>query len=194
MKSIRHNVRKSVCVYCGSSTGTDRQYTLAAKELGRSLANGGFQLVYGGSSVGLMGCLADAALEARGRVIGVRPNWLFQNEPPHAGLSELHEVSSMHDRKHLMFDLSDAFVVLPGGLGTLEELFEVLSWAQLGIHNKPIIAVDVDGFWMPLFNLILQAERSGFIGSREAHLLGRVATSAAAVAMLAEVFREESGT
>jgi uncharacterized protein (TIGR00730 family) len=162
----------------------------AAKELGRSLARNGFQLVYGGSSVGSMGCLADAALEARGQVIGVRPNWLFPNEPPHTGLTKLHEVDSLHERKNLMVDLSDAFLVLPGGLGTIDELFEVLSWAQLGIHNKPVMAIDIDGFWTPLFNLILQAKRVGFIGAREAGLLGRVTTPAEAVAKLASIFPE----
>ena len=162
----------------------------AARELGKALALGGFQLIYGGSSVGLMGSLADAALEVRGRVIGIRPNWLFKNEHPHSEFTELHEVSSMHERKRLMFELSDAFVVLPGGLGTLDELFEVVSWAQLGIHNKPIIAVDVDGFWKPLFDLLSQAERAGFIGPREADLIIRVSTSNEAAVILAEMFPE----
>lgn len=185
---MKQDLRGAVCVYCGSSDGVDPKYLNAAKELGRSLAREGFQLVYGGSSVGLMGCLADAALEAGGRAIGIRPNWLFKNEPPHIGLTELHEVGSMHERKHLMFDLSDAFVVLPGGLGTLDELFEVVSWAQLGLHTKPIIAVDIDRFWAPLFEMILQAQRSGFIASRDACLIKRVAAPAEAVGMLARMF------
>jgi uncharacterized protein (TIGR00730 family) len=179
---------RSVCVFCGSSVGNDAKFANAAKELGRSLAIAGYQVVCGGSSIGLMRCIADAALEIGGRVIGVRPNWLFEGEPPHAGLTKLHEVSSLHQRKQLMFDLSDAFVVLPGGLGTVDELFEVLSWSHLGLHNKPIIAVDIDGFWNPIFDLIRQAERSGFIRARDASLLRRVFTSADAVAMLTDIF------
>jgi uncharacterized protein (TIGR00730 family) len=187
---VKHGVRAAVCVYCGSSAGADPVYADAARELGRSLACEGFQLVYGGSSVGLMRCLADAALDAGGRVIGVRPNWLFKDEPPHSELSELHEVGSMHERKQLMFSLSDAFVILPGGLGTLDEFFEIVSWAQLGIHNKPIIAVDVHGFWAPLFDLISQAERSGFIARHDAGLIKRVGNCAEAMTMLTKTFSE----
>lgn len=183
---MNDNYKLSVCVYCGSSLGCNPEYMNAAKELGRRLASQGFQLVYGGSSVGLMGCLANAALGAGGRVIGVRPNWLFQNEPPHTGLTELREVGSMHERKHLMFELSDAFVVLPGGLGTFDELLEITSWAQLGIHKKPIIAIDIDGFWRPLFDLIQQGQRAGFISAREGHLIRRVRTPAEAMAVLSE--------
>ena len=190
---MSYSVKASVCVYCGSSDGADPAYRNAATELGHSLASNGFQLVYGGSSVGLMGSLADAALQAGGRVIGVRPNWLFKDEPPHTGLTELHEASSMHERKRLMVELSDAFVVLPGGLGTFDELLEIVCWAQLGLHHKPILAVDVDGFWTPLFELILRGERSGFITSREVGLLGRVDTPAEAVALLTGVFRKQVG-
>jgi uncharacterized protein (TIGR00730 family) len=184
------NMPKSVCVFCGSSLGNDASFVHAARELGQSLARDGYQLVYGGSSVGLMGRLADAALGAGGRVIGVRPNWLFRREPPHAGLTRLYEVESMHERKQLMLDLSDAFVALPGGLGTFDELFEVASWAQLSLHNKPVIVVDINGFWTPLFDLIRHAERTGFVGPSEAGLIRRVATSAGAVAMLAGICAE----
>jgi uncharacterized protein (TIGR00730 family) len=191
---VSNSLRTAVCVYCGSSDGANPVYRNAAKELGRSLASNGFELVYGGSSVGLMGSLADAALQAGGRVIGVRPNWLFKDEPSHTGLTELHEVSSMHERKRLMVELSDAFVVLPGGFGTFDELLEIVSWAQLGLHHKPILAVDVDGFWTPLFELIQRGERSGFITPREVALLGRVATPAEAVALLTGIFRKQVGS
>ena len=182
------SAKASVCVYCGSSLGNHPRYLKAAREMGQSLARSGLRLVYGGSSVGLMGSLADAALDSGGEVIGVRPNWLFKGEPPHSRLTALHEVSSLHERKHMMFDLADAFVVLPGGLGTLDEMFEIVSWAQLGLHKKPIIAVDIEGFWAPLFDLISQAERAGFIGSREARLIEHASTPAEAVAVLAEKF------
>jgi uncharacterized protein (TIGR00730 family) len=178
---------KSICVFCGSSAGVDPRFMNAAKNLGRALAGEGYGLVYGGSSVGLMASLADAAIEAGGRVVGVRPNWLFPGEPPHAGLSEMHEVSSLHQRKSLMFDLADAFVILPGGLGTFDELFEVLSWSHLGLHSKPIIAVDIAGFWTPIFDLIRQASSLGFIAANDSALLRRVTTPEEAVTTLTKL-------
>ena len=178
---------KSICVFCGSSSGNDPRFVEAAKELGRLLARNGHRLIYGGSSVGLMASLADAAIEAGGRVVGVRPNWLFPTEPPHAGLAEMHEVGSLQQRKEMMFGLADAFVVLPGGLGTFDELFEVLSQSHLGLHSKPIIAVDIGGFWTPVFDLIRQASDLGFIGKRDAALLCRVTTPGEAVTVLLEI-------
>jgi uncharacterized protein (TIGR00730 family) len=125
-------------------------YRDAARELGALIASLGIDLVYGGGRVGLMGELADAALAKDGRVVGVIPVGLFSREVGHTGLSELHEVASMHERKQLMYDLADGFIALPGGLGTLEELAEVATWSQLGLHRKPVVLLDVDGFWQPL--------------------------------------------
>ena len=140
---------RTVCVFCGSSTPPDPRYRDAARALGMLLAERGVGLVYGGGSVGLMGELADAALASGGRVTGVIPVGLFSREIGHTGLTELREVGSMHERKQLMYDLSDAFIALPGGLGTLEELAEVATWSQLGLHRKPIVLLDVDAFWEP---------------------------------------------
>jgi uncharacterized protein (TIGR00730 family) len=141
---------RAVCVFCGSSTPSDPVYRDAARELGALIASLGIDLVYGGGRVGLMGELADAALAKDGRVVGVIPVGLFSREVGHTGLSELHEVASMHERKQLMYDLADGFIALPGGLGTLEELAEVATWSQLGLHRKPVVLLDVDGFWQPL--------------------------------------------
>lgn len=153
----------SVCVYCGSSAGTDVRYREAARRLGGLLAAAGVRLVYGGGAVGLMGELADAVLGAGGEVVGVLPRGLFSREVAHGGLTELHEVATMHERKQLMFELSDAFVALPGGLGTLEELAEITTWAQLGIHRRPIAVVDVAGYWQPLRRLFERATHDGFL-------------------------------
>ncbi len=139
-----------LCVFCGSSSGDAPAYTAAARALGTALARRGIGLVYGGASVGLMGAVADAALEAGGDVIGVMPEALAKKELAHAGLTELRIVASMHERKALMAELSDGFIALPGGLGTLEELFEVWTWAQLGYHAKPCALLNVAGFYDPL--------------------------------------------
>ena len=164
----------SVCVYCGSSTGTDPRHLVTAAELGRLLARSGVQLVYGGASVGVMGVLADAVLAEGGRAIGVLPRGLFRREVAHPGLTELHEVESMHERKQLMFDLADAFVALPGGLGTLEELAEVTTWAQLGIHHKPIAVLDVAGFWRPLLDFLDSLVVEGFLPETSRQLILQV--------------------
>lgn len=140
----------SLCVYCGSSLGTDPRLAAAADDLGRRIADTGLRLIYGGGAVGLMGVVADAVLAGGGEVIGVIPRGLFSREVGHRGLTHLYEVGSMHERKQLMFELADAFVALPGGFGTLEELAEVTTWAQLGMHHKPIVLLDLDGFWQPL--------------------------------------------
>ena len=152
---------QAVCVFCGSSAPADPRYQEAARALGALIARRGIDLVYGGGSVGLMGELADAALDAGGRVIGVIPAGLFAREINHTGLTELHEVASIHERKQLMYDLSDAFIALPGGLGTLEELAEVATWSQLGLHSKPVVLLDVGGFWEPL---IAQLDRMVDVG------------------------------
>ncbi len=165
-----------VCVFCGSSPGRSPSHLQAATAFGQALSTRGLALVYGGGGVGLMGALADAVLAAGGEAIGVIPQGLLEREVGHRGLSELHVVDSMHTRKRTMAELSDAFVALPGGLGTLEELFEVLTWAQLGIHAKPCGLLDVGGFYAPLLAVLDHMEREQFI-RREHRALLRVETS-----------------
>lgn len=162
-------VLRRVCVFAGSSAGSDPAYTEAARDLGATLTERGLGIVYGGAKVGLMGTLADVALEAGGEVIGVIPAGLGRREIAHPGLSDLHVVSTMHERKALMAELGDAFVALPGGLGTLDELLEATTWTQLGIHRKPVGLLDVKGYWAPLRALVDHAAEHGFVsyGSRE---------------------------
>jgi uncharacterized protein (TIGR00730 family) len=153
---------KRVCVYCGSSGRVDEVYRAAATRLGVILAKAGIDLVYGGGRIGLMGLLADAALASGGHVTGIIPAHLHDKEVGHNGLSELVVVASMHERKRRMFELADAFVVLPGGLGTLDETLEIITWKQLSLHDKPVVLVDVAGYWMPLIELIDHIVASGF--------------------------------
>jgi hypothetical protein len=155
------NVR-AVCVYCGSSGAVAPAYRAAASELGSRLALAGIEIVFGGGRVGLMGLLADAALAAGGRVTGIIPDRLRAAELAHAGLSELVVVGSMHERKQQMAERADAFAVLPGGIGTLDEMFEMLSWKQLKLHQKPIFLVDVGGYWAPLRALLGHIVEHGF--------------------------------
>ena len=162
---------ETVCVFCGSRAGSRPSYVEAAKLMGKEIARQGLGLVYGGGRVGLMGALADAALEEGGEVVGVIPKALVARESAHRGLTELHVVGSMHERKGLMADLSDGFVALPGGYGTLEEFCEVLSWAQLGIHEKPFGLLDVEGFWKPLNTLLDKAVAEGFVHSNHRSLV-----------------------
>lgn len=152
----------SVCVYCGSSSRVADIHKQAAHALGDGLARRGIRLVYGGGRVGLMGIVADAALAAGGEVVGIIPEHIQSAEVEHTGLTELHVVDSMHTRKRMMVERSDAFVVLPGGLGTLDETFEILTWKQLGLHDKPIVIADVDGYWRPLLGLIDHMIAEGF--------------------------------
>ena len=165
-----HDIRR-LCVFCGSSTGSDPNHLAAALELGTTLAERGVGVVYGGGAVGLMGAMADACLAAGGEVVGVIPTGLFRKEIGHPGLTELIEVASMHDRKALMYDRADAFVALPGGLGTLEELAEVLTWNQLGILAKPVGLLDIGGFWQPLVQWLTEAVEAGFVRPRHAGAL-----------------------
>jgi uncharacterized protein (TIGR00730 family) len=158
---------RRLCVFCGSSAGREPGYRHLAESLGRALAERGIGIVYGGASVGLMGMLADAALAAGGEVIGVIPQALIEREIGHRGLTELRIVESMHERKALMAELADGFVALPGGIGTLEELFEVWTWAQLGLHAKPCALLDTDGFYAPLIAFLDHQVKAGFV--REAH-------------------------
>lgn len=154
---------KNICVFCGSSMGVRPAYKLAAQAMGETLARRGLGLVYGGGNVGLMGTVADAALAAGGEVIGVIPDFMIAKEIAHAGLTELHVVSSMHERKALMAELSDGFVALPGGYGTLEEFCEILTWAQLGLHQKPQGLLNVEGYYDPLLRLFDQAVTEQFL-------------------------------
>lgn len=154
---------QSVCVYCGSSARASEIYFNAARLTGRVLAERGHTLVYGGAHIGLMGALADTALELNGRVVGVIPQSLVDKEVAHKGLTEQHVVESMHVRKALMNELSDAFLALPGGFGTLDELFETLTWAQLKFHSKPVGLLNIDGYFDGLLTFARRAVDQGFI-------------------------------
>ena len=159
-----HNVPhlRSLCVFCGSSFGDDPKWQQAARQLGSGLAEAGITLVYGGSHSGLMGQVAETALIGGGRVEGVIPRHLLPNEDPFDEITELTIVEDMHTRKRLMFDKADAFCVLPGGLGTLDETFEILTWKQLGLHDKPVLLVNLDGYWQPWLDLLDKIVAQGF--------------------------------
>jgi uncharacterized protein (TIGR00730 family) len=172
-------------VFCGSSAPPDVRYREAAEALGALLARDGIGLVYGAGSTGLMGDLADAALANGGRVTGVIPAGLFSRESGHTGLTELHEVGSMHERKRLMYDLSDAFIALPGGLGTLEELAEVATWSQLGLHSKPVVLLDVDAFWEPLIAQLDRMVATGLLKQSNRELIQRASSAEEALDVLA---------
>lgn len=158
---------KNLCVFCGSSTGVRPDYAAAAKATGRLLAERGIGVVFGGGSVGMMGAVADAALEMKGEVIGVIPHALAAREVDHTGLTALHKVDTMHERKALMAELADGFIALPGGLGTLEELMEVWTWVQLGIHRSPVGLLNVAGYFDGLLTFADHAVSEGFV--RPAH-------------------------
>ena len=176
---------RAVCVFCGSSAPADPRYRDAARDLGALIARRKVTLVYGGGSTGLMGELADAALAQGGRVNGVIPAGLFAREAGHTGLTELREVTSMHERKKLMYDLSDAFVALPGGLGTLEELAEVATWSQLGLHSKPVVLLNVGGFWDPLLAQLDLMARTGLLAPTGRDLIRRARSAEQALSVLA---------
>jgi uncharacterized protein (TIGR00730 family) len=180
------NIR-SLCVYCGSSGAVAAQYRNAANELGAELARAGIALVYGGGRVGLMGLLADAALAAEGKVTGIIPSHLRDAEVAHRGVTELVVVDSMHERKRLMAERADAFAILPGGIGTLDEMFEIVSWKQLRLHDKPILLVDIGGYWAPLLALLDHIVDAGFAGVQTRGLLQVVPGIAALMAALSEV-------
>lgn len=147
-------VIKSVCVYCGSSSRVDQVYKDAAVALGKALAANGWDLVYGGGRVGLMGLVADSALQSGSKVVGIIPQHIQAREIEHTDLTELHIVDSMHIRKQMMVDRGDAFVILAGGLGTLDEFFEILTWKQLGLHDKPVVMVNINGYWTKMIEAI----------------------------------------
>jgi uncharacterized protein (TIGR00730 family) len=176
---------RTVCVFCGSSAPPDGRYAAAARELGTLVASSGHSLVYGGGRSGLMGHIADAALAAGGEVTGVIPVGLFSREIPHTGLTALHEVGTMHERKQLMYDLSDGFIALPGGLGTLEELAEVSTWSQLGLHAKPLVLLDVDSFWDPLTAQLDRMVEVGLLQPANRALVQHAGTAERALEILA---------
>jgi uncharacterized protein (TIGR00730 family) len=159
----------AVCVYCGSSPGASPAYAQATEQLARALVAHGLRVVYGGAAVGLMGLLADTAMGAGGEVVGVMPQQLVDREIAHRGLTDLHVVRNMHERKALMAELSDGFVALPGGIGTLEELIEVYTWAQLGLHDKPLAVINTNGYYDGLAAFLDHALHEGFLppASRE---------------------------
>lgn len=153
---------KRICVYCGASGNVDESYRAAAIRMGSVLAENGIGLVYGGGRVGLMGLMADAALAYGGEVIGIIPGHLHEREVGHTGLTQLLVVGNMHERKQAMFEKSDAFAILPGGFGTLEEALECITWRQLGLHDKPIFLIDIQEYWVPLLRLFEHVIDSGF--------------------------------
>ncbi|CAN7386269.1 TIGR00730 family Rossman fold protein [Mesorhizobium caraganae] len=160
------NTIRSVCVYCGSSPGRDEIYAKAGHLLGRSLAKSGLRLVYGGGTKGIMGAVAEGALKAGGKVTGIIPRFLINKEATETALDRLDELlitDNMHERKHKMFEKSDAFVALPGGIGTVEEIVEVMTWGQLGHHRKPIVFANIKGFWNPMLALLDHMSSEGFI-------------------------------
>lgn len=156
------NIR-SVCVYCGSAGTVAQGYKDAAHQLGTALAAEGLRLVYGGGRVGLMGIVADAALAGGGEVVGIIPEHIQRFEVDHSGLTELHVVDTMHVRKAMMAEQADAFIILPGGIGTLDEAFEIITWRQLELHDKPVVICNVDGFWDPLIALLDHLQATGFM-------------------------------
>lgn len=165
---------KKLCVFCGSSSGNGDSYMNGAKKLGKTMVEHGYSLVYGGASVGTMGAIADSVLQAGGDVIGVIPQAISDMEVAHSGLTRLEVVDNMHQRKSRMMTLSDGFIAMPGGLGTLEEIFEALTWLQLGFHSKPCGLLDADEFYQKLDAFLRHAEQEGFIKSvhRENLLIG----------------------
>jgi uncharacterized protein (TIGR00730 family) len=165
INSMNQDTIKTICVYCGSGEGAKPVYAAAARLLGRSMAEQGIALVYGGASVGLMGEIARAVLEAGGYVTGIQPANLPAHEVPLASVQEFIEVRTLHERKMLMFERADAFVALPGGVGTLEELVEQMTWVQLGHHRKPVLIANIDDYWNPLLRLFDQMRELGFISA-----------------------------
>ncbi|SFK10603.1 hypothetical protein SAMN04487936_107127 [Halobacillus dabanensis] len=162
---------KRICVFAGSSTGNDPIFTEKTRELGKTFAEKGIELVYGGAKSGLMGVVADAVLNHGGKVTGVMPTGLFEREIVHSRLTHLIEVKTMHERKAKMSELSDGFIALPGGFGTFEELFETVSWAQIGIHTKPLALYNISDYYTPLVQLVEHSIRAGFVQKENRNLI-----------------------
>jgi uncharacterized protein (TIGR00730 family) len=180
----------SLCVYCGSRVGASPGYAAAAQQVGRLIGERGWQLVYGGGNAGLMGVVANAALAAGARVVGVIPHSLMDRELGHAGLSELHVVDTMHQRKQMMAERADAFLALPGGIGTFEELFEVWTWRQLGYHDKPLGLLNVDGYYDALLSFLDQSTAQGFVQAAQRVLLEASNDPAGLLSRLADLSRQ----
>ena len=183
---------KSICVYCGSSDNGPAAHRELARDLGRQMVAKGIQLVYGGGRVGVMGAVANAVLDAGGTVTGVIPDFLMQREHGHHDVTKLEVVANMHERKARMAELSDAFIVLPGGLGTLEELFEIMTWRQLGLHNKPIMVINPDGHWDHLKGLIDDLVAAGYARPENTGLVRFAADPAEALSALETQFPGET--
>ena len=162
---------RSICVYCGSSPGADPQFRAAAYATGQALAQRGIRVIYGGGNIGLMGAVADGAIAAGGEVIGVIPHHLADKELAHEGATQMFRVTTMHERKAMMADLADGFIALPGGIGTLEELFETLTWLQLGLHHKPVALLEIAGFWAPLLQFLEGMTQHRFLKPEHRDLL-----------------------
>lgn len=175
---------KRIAVYCGAKTGLNPAYTFEANRLGTLLATNSIELVYGGGHVGLMGAVSDAVLAAGGKAIGIIPTKLVEMEQAHQKIQDLRVVSTMHERKALMADLADGFISLPGGFGTLEELFEVLTWSQIGYHKKPVVLINMNGFYDSLLKFIDHSIREGFILPEYTNLLQVVQSAEEAVDLL----------
>ena len=167
---------KSMCVFCGASVGNDPAFAEASHELGAMMAERGIRLIFGGGHVGMMGLVADAVLGAGGEAVGVIPEHLVEREVGHDRLTALHVVGTMHSRKQKMFELSDAFAVLPGGIGTLDETFEILTWRQLGLHGKPIVLLSVAGYWRPFEELVGAIVKAEFAPTAAAELFAVAAS------------------
>ena len=181
---------RTVCVYCGSSANVSEVYRHAATRLGGLLAENQLKLVYGGGKSGLMGLVAEGVMSNGGEAYGVIPHHIANREISHTGLTELHLVDTMHERKQMMVDLADAFVILPGGLGTLDEFFEIMTWRQLALHDKPIVIVNVEGYWSPLLTLIDRLIDQGFARENDRQMLQVVDTVEEVPAALATAPRE----
>jgi uncharacterized protein (TIGR00730 family) len=182
-------MERYVCVFCGASPGNDASYADVARDAARAIVRAGYGVVYGGGRIGLMGVVADAALEAGGNVIGVIPQALASSEIAHAGVTRLHVVESMHERKALMAELSDAFVALPGGYGTMDEFCEILTWRQLGIHDKPIGLLNAAGFYDRLVDLFDEMTVKGFVSAQSRALFFEAPTMDDLLARIARDYR-----
>lgn len=175
---------KTVCVYCGASSAVDDKYKDIARETGQKLGSTGRAVVYGGGRVGLMGIVADTALQAGADVIGIIPEHIQSREVEHVGLSELHIVDSMHERKQMMVDRADAFLVLPGGLGTMDETFEIITWKQLRLHDKPVVILNAHGYWDPFRALVNNIVNEGFAHTEDTQMFHFADTVDAAISLL----------
>jgi uncharacterized protein (TIGR00730 family) len=181
---MKENLKKWICVFCGSAKGARPEYAAAARNLGRAIAQCEYGLVFGGGSIGLMGVVADSVLEAGGEAVGVIPDVIMDCEVGHGGLTELCVVRTMHERKAMMADRADAFIALPGGFGTMDELMEIVTWVQLGIHSRPCVLVNVAGYYDPLLRFLDSAVEEGFIRPENRGLVQLTRTPAEALEVI----------